>query len=122
MTQVQASEIGAYVRQRTNSTDEILTGNLIYVITSGRNNALDISDPWIYLHGSDDPFPGNPFGSTPSISQIIAHLQTGSVKYVILDGQLLNIMSQRAMLQDSVNSLFRSQTVMYGVPIYKYSA
>jgi hypothetical protein len=121
VTQAQASRIGDYIRQRTTPTDEIFTGNLIYAVDSGRKNALDISDPWIYLHGLEDPFPGNPFGSAPSISQISVHLASGSVRYVILDGQLLNIMAQHATLQSSVQSLFTLETTMYGVPIYRFS-
>ncbi len=118
---LQANAIGSYIRNHTAATDEILTGNLIYVISSGRNNALNISNPWIYYQGVADPFPGNPFHSTPSVSQLASHLATGSVKYVISDRLLTQIMIQQPALLDAVNFHFSLETAISGVQIYKFT-
>jgi len=120
VSQTQATVIGAYVRDHTGPEDEILTGNLIYVISSGRSNALNISNPWIYFQGLDDPFPGNPFHSTPSASQLASHLATGAVRYVILDRLLGQILIQQSTLMSAVNIHFRLDTSIFGVQIYRF--
>jgi 4-amino-4-deoxy-L-arabinose transferase-like glycosyltransferase len=119
VTQAQAQMIGEYIRERTGPHDEILTGNLIYTVTSQRNNALNISNPYIYLRGLDDPFPGNPYGSTPSVTELAKYLSTGRVKYVIMDPQLAAIADQHSNLRESL-SMFWFDNVFFGVSIYRY--
>lgn len=122
MTLNQASAVGDYVRNHTSPNDEVLAGNLIYVVYSGRDNAMRISSSWIYLQGLSDPFPGNPYGSAPSISVLANYLSTGSVKYVILDNQLAAMMSQQAQLGNAVKSHFVNETMIGNVMIGRFSS
>ncbi len=121
VTQAQAAAIGRYVASHTTANDEILTGNLIYSVYSGRNNELNVSNPWIYLEPQDEPFPGNPFGSTPSVSQLASHIMTGQTKYVIMDRQLIQILLLHPMLQDAITAHFSLETTIFGIELHRFS-
>jgi len=97
-----------------------LTANLIYALSSGRDNALRISDAYVYLQTMDDPFPGNPFNSTPSISQLVAQLTTGNVKYVVMDPLLLQVLVQHSTLQGAIDIHFSLDATMYGIQLFKF--
>jgi 4-amino-4-deoxy-L-arabinose transferase-like glycosyltransferase len=120
VSQTQAMHVGNYIRDHTLPMDQILTGNLIYTVMSGRDNAMKISNPWIYLQGSDNPFGSNPYGTTPSIPELSTYVSSGAVKYVVMDHQLIATRNQQLQLDQALSSHFVLETTIDGVPIYRF--
>ena len=120
VTQSQAVAIGEYISSHTKPTDQILTGNLIYAIDSDRNNELNLPQAYIYFQTGDNPFPGNPFGTIPTITEINANLTTGRVVYVVMDTLLDQIMLFHPVLRDTINAHFTLETTLYGVQLWRF--
>jgi 4-amino-4-deoxy-L-arabinose transferase-like glycosyltransferase len=120
LTQPQAIAISDYISSRTNLTDQILTGNLIFSVESHRNNELNMSQAYLYYQPVDNPLPGNPYGTNPTITQLVEYLATGRVVYVIMDTLLLQVMIDHPMLRDTVSVHFSLEITMYGIEIWRF--
>jgi 4-amino-4-deoxy-L-arabinose transferase-like glycosyltransferase len=129
VSQSDIREVGQYIRDRTSEVDEILTGYLLLAVASGRRNVLDISYVYLYQAGLNVPVPEeiDRFNAAPTIEEIVQHLASGKVKYVVLGNELRTDPQGYALIRGNtqisayVDLLYEKEVSIGGFTLFRLS-
>jgi 4-amino-4-deoxy-L-arabinose transferase-like glycosyltransferase len=102
-------EVAAYIEQHTSPGEEIFTVIPAYAVQADRSIIFNISHPFTYVSSNDHPWGGyNPYGTTPSVSEIVEYMKSNKIKYIVWGRLAASIYGHHPELLDFVRTNYHA--------------
>jgi 4-amino-4-deoxy-L-arabinose transferase-like glycosyltransferase len=114
--------VAAYLAEHTEPADEILTNNPAVALFADRRVALDMMPMLLYGKVGPQPFdplPYDPYGLIPDVGEVVAHLETGAVPYLVDTAYLFEVIVLHPAWNRTVAALYAWETTIDGVALYR---